>query len=523
MRPFLFILAAAVLLVSLPARAATDLVVTTAGTLRATHEDGVLVYKAIPYAAPPVGNLRWRAPQPPLPWPGVRAASRFAPACMQRGTSMPGETPPATSEDCLYLNIWTPPAAQGKRLPVIVWLPGGGFANGSAAMPLYHGDALARRGVIVVTVGYRLGALGFLAHPALTSESPHASSGNYGLLDQISALRWVHEHIAAFGGDPARVTLAGQSAGAMSVSALMASPLADGLFQRAIAQSGGIFEPAELAPRFLLNNAEQDGARYLAARGATSIAAGRRLPAASLLDGADAVTHPVIDPWVLPATPYDAYACGRQARVPLLLGWNAEEARALVDVKEVTASNFDAGIERSFGALPPALLQAYPHATDQAARQARLDFERDLRFGWDMFTWARLHARQAGQGAPAPWLYVFDRRPPFPDGSVYAGWGASHYAELWYVFGHLGQEAWPWTAADRQLADRIAGYWTNFAAGGNPNGPGLPHWPAFAGESGQAMHLDAHPAPGPAPSATPFAVFDAVYGALRSKPACLAQ
>jgi para-nitrobenzyl esterase len=523
MRHFLFIFTATVTLVPLPVLADNDLVVITAGALRATREDGVLVYKAIPYAAPPVGSLRWREPQPPSPWRGVREAPGFAAACMQRGVSMSGEPPPPTSEDCLYLNIWTPPDAHGKRLPVIVWIPGGGFANGSAAMPLYHGDAFARRGVILVTVGYRLGAIGFLAHPTLTRESPHASSGNYGLMDQIKALRWVHENIAAFGGDPARVTAAGQSAGAMSVSALMSSPLAHGLFQRAIAESGGIFEPTELAPRFLLKNAEQDGERFLVARGASSIDEARRLPAASLLDGADEVTHPVIDPWVLPATPYDAYACGRQARVPLLLGWNAEEARALVDVADVKASNFEAAIEGSFGALPPALLQAYPHTTDEQARQARLDFERDLRFGWDMWTWARLQARQTGRDGRAAWLYVFDRRPPFPAGSVYAGWGASHYAELWYVFGHLDQQAWPWTTADRQLAERIVGYWANFAAYGDPNGPGLPRWPSFVGETGQAMHLDAHPAPGTVPSAKRFVVFDAVYGALRAKPDCEAR
>jgi para-nitrobenzyl esterase len=500
--------------------AAPETVLTAAGMVRGTIENGVLVYKAIPYAAPPVGEVRWREPQRVNSWRGVREPADFAPACMQRGVSMPGETPPATSEDCLYLNVWTPPSARNRRLPVIVWIPGGGFTNGSAAMPLYHGEAFARRDVILVTVAYRLGALGFLAHPELTRESSHGSSGNYGLMDQVAALRWVRDNIAAFGGDPGRVTVAGQSAGAMSVSALMSSPLARGLFQRAIAESGGIFEPVELAPRFLLHNAERDGERYLAALGAADLKAARRLPAMAVLAGQDAVTHPVIDPWVLPATPYDTFACGRQADVPLLLGWNAEEARALADVADVKASTFEAGITRAFGALPPALLQAYPHATDNEARQARLDFERDLRFGWDMWTWARL---QAGHGKQPAFLYLFDRRPPFPAGSVYAGWGASHYAELWFVFGHLGQEAWMWTAADRLLADDIARYWTNFAAHGDPNGAGLAHWPAFSGEAGQAMHLGVHLAPGPVPSREPLRVFDAVYGGLRAKPDCAAQ
>lgn len=228
----------------------------------------------------------------------------------------------------------------------------------------------------------------------------------------------------------------------------------------------------------------------------------------------------MIEPWILPATPYDAYVCGRQADVPVLLGWNAEEARSLVDVAHLKAATFEADIARSFGALPPALLQAYPHATDDEARQARLDFERDLRFGWDMWTWARL---QASHGRQPAWLYLFDQRPPFPDGSVYAGWGASHFAELWYVFGHLGQYPWRWTGEDRRLAADIAGYWADFAARGDPNGPGLARWPAFSGEAGRAMHLDAHPAPGPVPSMPALREFDAVYGGLRGKPDCAAK
>ncbi len=504
----------------LAAQAAAGPVITAGGAVRGTLEDGVLVYKAIPFAAPPVGALRWREPLPPLPWSGVRETPDYAPACMQRGVSMPGETPPPTSEDCLYLNVWTPPDAAGKRLPVIVWIHGGGFTNGWAAMPLYHGDAFARRGALLVSVAYRLGPFGFLAHPELTRESAHGSSGNYGLMDQIAALRWVRDNIAAFGGDPVRVTIAGQSAGAMSVSALMSSPQARGLFQRAIAASGGIFEPVEVAPHFALRNAERDGERYLAALGAASIGAARQMPAEALLAGADAVSHPVIEPTVLPTTPYDAYVCGRQARVPLLLGWNAEEARALVDVSDVRAASFEAGIVRSFGQLPPALLQAYPHATDGQARQARLDFERDLRFGWDMWTWARLQASQGGRPA---YLYLFGRRPPFPVGSVHADWGASHYAELWYVFGHLGQEAWSWTDADKALAADIVRYWTNFAADGDPNGAGLARWPAFTGETGLAMHLDERLAPGPVPSSARLRVFDTVYAGLRAKPACAAK
>src|ERR1700741_4337430 len=273
---------------------------------------------------------------------------------MQVGVSMPGETAPAVSEDCLYLNIWTPAKAAHEQLPVIVWIYGGGYINGSASMPLYWGDRLAQKGVIVVTIAYRLGPLGFLALPELTRESPQRSSGNYGLMDQVAALEWIQRNISAFGGDPRRVTIAGQSSGAMSVSVLMASPRAKGLFQRAIGESGGLFEPLQLAPKYLLANAEQDGEKYVASLGVTSLEELRRLPAARLLGGGDAggVTHPVIEPYLLPTAPYDAFASGQQNDVPLLIGSNAEEARSLTDVTHTTAATFAADIERSLGQLP---------------------------------------------------------------------------------------------------------------------------------------------------------------------------
>jgi len=285
-----------------------------------------------------------------------------------------------------------------------------------------------------VTIAYRLGVLGFLAHPALSAESQHGSSGNYGLMDQIAALQWIQRHIAAFGGDPERVTIAGQSAGAMSISALMVSPRAKGLFQRAIAQSGGIFEPLQLAPGYLLPNAERDGASYMNALGAADIEAMRRLPAGRLIDAGRA-SHPVIEPYLLPMSPYDAYVQGRYHDVPLLLGSNSDEASALVDVSNVRADRFEADISASFGPLPPALLTAYPHITDAQARAGRLGLERDLRFGWDMWAWARL----AQSGRSPVYYYSFEQRPPFPADSIYAGWGASHFAELWYMFDHLSQ------------------------------------------------------------------------------------
>jgi para-nitrobenzyl esterase len=505
--------------VQLAGAAAAQQVQTESGTISGIQSNGLSVYKGIPFAAPPVGDLRWRPPVHAALWTGTRKADAFAPACMQVGVSMPGETPPAVSEDCLYLNIWTP-AKAGKEtahehLPVIVWIYGGGYINGSAAMPLYWGDRLAQKGVIIVTIAYRLGPLGFLALPELTRESPHQSSGNYGLMDQIAALEWIQRNIAAFGGDPKCVTIAGQSSGSISVSILMASPLAKGLFQRAIGESGGLFEPVQLAPKFLLANAERDGEKYAIALHAPSLKELRRLPATQLTGNAGGIVHAVIDPYVLPLSPYEAFASGQQNDVPLLIGSNADEARALVDVTHVTVATFDSDLEHSVGQLPPALLEAYPRATDEEARQAQLGLERDLRFGWDMWAWARL---QAGTGQSPVFYYSFRQQPPFPAGSVYDGWGASHFAELWYVFNHLDQSPWNWTAADRKLTDEMSSYWVNFARSGDPNGPGLPLWPAFTNAESKVQYLADPIIVGGVANIHGLSVFDAVYTTVRGTP-----
>lgn len=434
---------------------------------------------------------------------------------------MPGETPPAVSEDCLYLNIWMPAQAKTttkstrQPLPVIVWIYGGGYINGSASMPLYWGDQLAHKGVIVVTIAYRLGPLGFLSHPELTRESPHHSSGNYGLMDQIAALKWIQRNIAGFGGDAKNVTIAGQSAGAMSVSMLMASPLAKGLFQRAIGESGGLFEPTQLAPKYLLANAERDGEKYAISMGAASLQQLRQLPASQLTGDAGGICHPVIEPYVLPVSPYEAFAAGQQTDVPLLVGSNAEEARSLVNVTSVKAATFDADLEHSYGSLPPPLVAAYSHTTDEEAKQGRLGLERDLRFGWDMWAWARL---QAATGRSSVYYYSFTQQPSFPAGSVYEGWGASHFAELWYVFEHLDQTPWHWTTADRKMADEMSSYWVNFARLGNPNGQGMPVWPAFTNIDSKVMYLGDPMTIGGVANITSLKVFDAVYTAVRGTP-----
>jgi para-nitrobenzyl esterase len=498
-----------------PSLSSATIVAPPAGRVRGTNDGVVAEYRGIPYAVPPLGDLRWREPQPVKRWTGVRQANAFAPACMQTGTSMPGEAPPVTSEDCLYLNIWAP--SHARRAPVIVWIHGGGFMSGNASMPLYWGDQLARRGAIVVTFGYRLGPLGFLAYPGLTAESPRHTSGNYGLLDQIAALRWVKSNIAAFGGDPLRVTIAGQSAGAISVSLLMATPSAKDLFARAIAQSGGLFEPIQLAPGYKLDRAEQDGESYARSVGARSVADLRALTAATLLGGsAGSVSHPVIDHAVLPRSPYDAYVAGAQNDVPILVGSNSDEARSLVpDIAGIRAATFEEDITRVWGSLPPALLAAYPHGTDEQAVAARLGFERDLRFGWDMWAWARL---QASRSTNPVYYYHFDAQPPFPANSVYSGWGPSHYAELWYMFDHLGQEPWAWTPSDRQLAQTMASYWVNFARNGTPEGPGLPAWPAYTMAKPAAQYLGRAVREGLPGHLETMKVFDGTYAAVRGRP-----
>ncbi len=502
-------------------------VLTESGAISGIRANGLNVYKGIPFAAPPVGDLRWSPPVHAATWTGTRKADAFAPACMQVGVSMPGETPPAVSEDCLYLNIWTPAKAETETkikikiktaheyLPVIVWIYGGGYINGSASMPLYWGDRLAQKGVIVVTIAYRLGPLGFLALPELTRESPHHSSGNYGLMDQIAALQWIQRNIAAFGGDPKCVTVAGQSSGSISVSILMASPLAKGLFQRAIGESGGLFEPLQLAPKYVLANAERDGDKYAASLGAPTLKELRRLPASLLTGNAGGIVHAVIEPYVLPLSPYEAFTSGQQNDVPLLIGSNADEARALVDVSHETAATFDSDLEHSVGQLPPALVAAYPHATDEVARQAQLGLERDLRFGWDMWAWARL---QAETDKSPVFYYSFRQQPPFPADSVYAGWGASHFAELWYVFDHLDQSPWNWTAGDRKLADEMSSYWVNFARSGDPNATGLPSWPAFTNAESKVQYLADPITVGGVANLNSLSVFDVVYTTVRGSP-----
>jgi para-nitrobenzyl esterase len=490
------------------------------GNLRGIHGSDVDAYLGIPFAEPPLGVLRWRPPVRSKPWRGARDAAHFAANCYQAPAQPFGPwtaeflyTGPI-SEDCLYLNVWTP-ARRASRLPVLVWIHGGGFGSGSGSIPIYNGASLASHGVVVVTLNYRLGAFGFLAHPELSRESKHGVSGNYGLLDVIAALEWVRDDIAAFGGDPANVTLAGQSAGAIAVNDLMFSPLAKGLFSRAIAESGsGMGVKAEP-----LREAEAHGLLFAQSAGAASLAALRAIPAERLLSLAKTSPpppgeklqsvppppfEPTLDHHVLLADP--EVPGGRPVSpLPLLTGFNADEADAFGS-PVLTPGEFEAQVQGRYGNAAPSFLGAYPHATpEDASRSAEL-IARD-RYMASLLIWTR--ARTAATGAKT-YAYLFEHPLPGPRSAQFRTF---HTAEVPYVFGVLDQGGRPFGANDRAICDQVMAYWLRFLRSGDPNGGGQIHWPPSTAEESTVMGLGDHPGPRPAVS-TPerFAIF-ATYAA----------
>ena len=462
----------------------------------AGRDAAVHVFKGVPYAAPPVGPRRWKAPAPPAAWSGVRPADRFAPACVQNvtGARLPWTDEfmhqGAVDEDCLYLNVWTT-ASRGARRPVLVYIYGGGFNEGSGSVAIYDGEALAKKGLVVVTFNYRVGVLGFLAHPDLGAESPHAAPGNYGLLDQVGALRWIQENIAAFGGDPANVTIAGQSAGAMSVYLLTASPRTRGLFHRAIVQSGpgGLASFGVGSARALAQSrtvAGQAGAAWAKAHGATSLAALRARAARELLApvaGAPPVRFaPVIDGWLLTEDVDAVYAKGRQQDVPLLTGMNADEGSAFEGYGTATMASFREQARARFGDRAPQFLALYPTASDGDAARAQVRSARD----GALVALQQLASQRAATAKTPAFLYYFEHAIPWPEHPQY---GAFHTGEVPYVFGNLALLERPWTAVDRTLAETASSYWVRFATAGDPNGPRLPAWPAYTPSSPSVMVL----------------------------------
>ena len=462
---------------------------------------GVRAYKGIPYAAPPLAALRWRQPQPVAPWSGVRRSDAFGPNSLQ-GLVF-GDIDPTivgVSEDCLYLHVWTP-AAPGSpdRLPVMFWIPGGGFVVGSGSEPRYDGTRLAARGIVVVTVNHRLNALGFLAHPELTAESEHRASGNYGMLDLVAALKWVQRNIAAFGGDPNAVTIAGESAGSEAVSALMASPLAKGLFARAIGESGAMFATPSRAPASL-EKAEDAGLAFMRKVGAKTLAELRGAPADAILAAAPGLGYrPIIDGYFLAKTPAEIFAAREQSDAPLMAGWNKDEGFNFTllagDNAKVPYSEL---VRNIFGDQTEEALRLYP------AGSPTLDAASARALGGDLTiihpAWSWIEAQKA-YGTREIFRFRFDRCPLTPRGwfgdSDSRDAGAFHAGEILYVFDNF--HAFPWIVedADRAIAKLASSYWVNFVKTGDPNGDGLPPWPSFRSAGAPVMLFGATSAAAP--------------------------
>jgi para-nitrobenzyl esterase len=468
----------------------------------------VRVFRGIPYAAAPSGKLRWRAPQPAAHWEGVRATDQFGAICEQpafRGAA-PGPATPKMSEDCLFLNVWTAARSADDKRPVMVWIHPGGYTTGSGSTPAFDGEALAKKGVVLVTINYRLGAFGFFSHPELTRESDRRGSGNYALMDQAAALEWVQINIARFGGDPRRVTVFGDSAGSSSIANLMGSPHAKGLFQRAIGESGA-WMGLSLGHTRTLAEAEQDGLKMGEAMHATTLEQLRALPADELLKAGRA-GGPVVDGWFLPEDVGAAFAEGKQNDVPLLAGSNQDEGTFFL--QPTTAEKFTERAHARFGDQAGAFLKLYPAASDEEANASQLAAFRD-ELAFVMRTWARA---QTKTGRSKAFLYYFTHQPPLPVGASVRGGrgsGATHGAEAQYVFQNLLPPR-AWTNLDRRVSEMLSSYWVNFAANGDPNGQGLSKWRAYNDVKNAApMVLGDEAATGPAPDAAQLAFFESVY------------
>ncbi len=472
------------------------------GILQGTLENGLTIYKGIPFAAPPVGDLRWKAPQPAAKWEGVKLADKFAPGPIQGGNPPSGK-----SEDCLYLNIWSPAKSPKDKIPVLVWIYGGGFGAGSTSETNYSGEKLAKKGVVLVSIAYRVGQLGFMAHPELSAETPNKASGNYGLLDMIEGLKWVKKDIAAFGGDPNKVTIFGESAGGIAVSMLCASPLAKGLFHAAISESGGSFGP----PRpttfpgenlKTLKDAEAAGAAYAKTAGVSSIADLRKIEADKLPAGRG---WPIIDGYVIPDDQYRLYEAKKYNDVPILVGYNSDEGASFSPPK--TSEEYITGVKNRYGKFADDLIKAYPVGTTTVPKTAR-DLARDAAFGWHTWIWARLHSKT---GKTKAYYYYFDQHPDYPKDSLRYGYGSPHGQDVGFVFQHLNPNSPQATATDEQVSETIATYWTNFAKYGNPNGNGVPDWPAFSDANPVVMYFNQTAHTGPVPSAESLKVLDAYF------------
>jgi len=537
--PILFLLSGVLFFVARPFAMIPDQVRIDTGALAGvvgTTQSTVRVFKGIPYAAPPVGENRWKAPQPAAKWDGVRNADAFGAPCAAgapfggrggggaRGGAR-GDAPPpapaaaapprepARSEDCLYLNVWTSANSANDKRPVMLWIYGGGFTGGSGGMTWYDGENLAAKGPVIVTINYRLGSLGFFAHPELAKEAGHPGSGNYGMMDAIAALQWVKRNIAAFGGDPNNVTVAGESAGAIMVGALVGSPQAKGLFKRAIAESGG-WMGLTMARMRTSADAEAAGAKAVDALGVKSIAELRAKPMNELTGLQSAGL--VVDGYVIPEDVSLTFQAGKQNPVDVLTGSNKDEANFGICGQGaglagrggagMTVATFKTGAERKFGEMSDQYLKLYPAASDDDARKAAHEACAD-EITWNMRQWA---AAEAGKGKKA-YVYFFSHvqnvnGQPSPQ-------GATHTSEISFAWNNpKGQATQTWNDVDTKLADQMSSYWVNFITKGDPNGSGLPHWPEFKDVSKSKVMVFADaPQVEPAVPAPKFAFYSAAF------------
>jgi para-nitrobenzyl esterase len=468
-----------------------SVVTTVAGKVSGNvNTDGTVhIFKGIPFAAPPVGNLRWKEPQPVAPWNGIKQCVTFSASPMQgkpdefgvytREFLIPYEP---ISEDCLYLNVWTDAKSSAEKKPVLVYIYGGGFGSGGAAVPIYDGEATAKKGVIFVVINYRVGIFGFYSHPELTKESGHSASGNYGLMDQLAALKWVKQNIQNFGGDPGNVTIAGQSAGAMSVNCLVASPLGKGLFQKAIAESGASFIAGPFGGT-TLQKAEEDGVKTAQSLSANTIAEMRSKPAAELVNKTQ--SRPIIDGYVLPASIAQIFADNKENDVPLLTGWNEDDAFV---GKPKNAEDYKKQVAGQYSDKAAVFLQLFPAGTDAEAERSQININRDQIFGIQNYTWANV---QSDKKQSKVYVYRFTRR--LPATADFVKYGAFHTGEVAYAYDNLKFLNRPWEPVDQQLATTISTYWVNFANTGNPNGKDLPTWPAYNTYDNKVMILGEKP------------------------------
>ncbi len=480
-----------------------------------TEKSGIRSFKGIPFAQPPVGELRWKEPKPVKNWKGVHKADKFGPRAMQRAIfgDMAFRSN-GMSEDCLYLNVWTPAKSNKEGLPVLVFFYGGGFMAGDGSEGRYDGESMAQKGIVALTVNYRLGVFGFMAHPELTKESGRNASGNYGLLDQSAALRWVQQNIASFGGNPKKVTIAGESAGSYSVSAQMASPLSKELIAGAIGESGSLLS---LQPASSLAEAEELGVGFAKVAGANSLADLRAMRAEQLLEAtANPETprfRPIVDGYFFPKSPSEIFTAGEQAKVPLMAGWNSEESsyRAILEKETPTPENYRKAVEKLYGGQADEVMALYPATTEQEVIQAATDLASDRFIGYSTWKWLDAHSKTSGKPIyryyytrprPAMTAEMGDASPGLAGGVVKStdtmaiktppALGAVHSAEIEYAMGNLPHnKVYAWAPEDFKVSQTMQTYFANFIKTGNPNGAGLPQWPAAnADKSVGVMQID---------------------------------